>query len=280
MMDQNVTELPKYRVIYEYIRQQIREQELRPGDKLPNENELAALFQVHRMTVRQAIEILVNDQIVVRKRGKGTFLLREAPAMLTRSLESISTYYDDIIRAGLTPRYTTMDVRSKIPSAEVLHNLSLPPETPVIYIKRLMYAQGVPLVIERSYLPLELFPDLLEQSLDTALYKIIHERYDMRLAHSLQELRAVMPMIQERRLLKISGSCPCVAITGTVYNEQGRAVEFTRALYRGDRYVFKCLIGRYLLSGQPQSVREGVADDADTAVAAMPADALPVRGAD
>lgn len=264
MKSRSMTEQPKYRVIYEYLRQQIKERQLRPGDRLPNENELAAQFQVHRMTVRQAIEILVNDQIVVRKRGKGTFLLREAPAMLTRSLESISTYYDDIIRAGLTPRYTTIDARSKIPSTEVLHNLSLAPETPVVYIKRLMYAQGVPLVIERSYLPLELFPDLLEQSLDTALYKVIHERYDMRLAHSLQELRAVMPLTRERYLLKISGSCPCVAINGTVFNEQGRAVEFTRALYRGDRYIFKCLIGRYLLNGQALPAREGVADDADT----------------
>lgn len=257
MKKDTVTDLPKYRVIYEYLWQQIREEKLRPGDRLPNESELAARFRVHRMTVRQAIDILVNDHIVVRKRGRGTFLLRKAPAaMLTRSPEAISTYHGDIIRAGLTPLYTILDARSKIPSTEVLHNLALAPDTPVIYIKRVVYAQDVPLVIERSYLPQELFPDLLERPLDTALYEVIYEHYGMRLARSLQELQAVIPLAQERRLLKISGTCPCVAITGTVYNEQGRAVEFTRALYRGDRYTFKCLIGQYLLNGQGASAPE------------------------
>lgn len=280
MKKNTATELPKYRIIYEYLRQQIREEKLRPGDRLPNESELAARFRVHRMTVRQAIDILVNDHIVVRKRGRGTFLLREAPAMLTRSLEAISTYHGDIVRAGLNPLYIILDARSKIPEAEVLRSLELAPDTPVIYIKRVMYAQDVPLVIERSYLPLELFPDLLERPLDTALYEVIHEHYGMRLARSLQELQAVIPQPRERRLLKISGTCPCVAITGTVYNEQGRAVEFTRALYRGDRYVFKCLIGRYLLNGQGASASEGAGEGATPMGLVTPVDILPLQGPD
>lgn len=236
----------KYMAIYEWLSEQITSKVYRPGDKIPNESELSTMFGVHRMTVRQAIDKLVSDHMLVRKRGKGTFLLSEKRPVLTRSLETISTFHEDIAKAGLEPRYKTLEAKI-IPADEtVAAQLKIAVGSDVIYLYRLMLASDVPLILERCFLPAELFPDLLDHSLDTILYKIINTEYGMNLLHSRQEIGAVMPSDSERKLLKIGERCPCLWSEGVVFNDKGRAVEFTHVIYRGDKYSFKCSIGRYL----------------------------------
>ncbi len=237
---------PKYLKIYQFLSEQIKEGKILPGDKIPNESELAEMFQVHRMTVRQAIDKLVNDHMLVRKRGKGTFLLSAKYPVLTRSLQGISTYYDDIVNAGLEPCYRTLESRIDFFGEDITSQLGLQAEEKVVYMKRLMLASNVPLVLECCYLPAELFADILERKLDTMLYKIIREHYGMTLVHSHQELSAVLPSDEERRLLKIGSTCPCIRVEGVVHNDSGRVIEYTRSLYRGDKYRFQCSIGSYL----------------------------------
>ncbi|MBZ2171900.1 GntR family transcriptional regulator [Nitratidesulfovibrio sp. SRB-5] len=236
----------KYLVIYEWLSEQIRNKVYQPGDKIPNESDLAAMFGVHRMTVRQAIDKLVNDHMLVRKRSKGTFLLSEKSPVLTRSLESITTYYDDIVSAGLAPHYKTIAAGIEYADAEVAAHLNLAERQPVIFLYRLMLASGVPLVLERSILPTDMVPDFLEKKLDTVLYKVLHEDYGMRLLYSRQELGAVMPTESERKHLKIGDNCPCIWVESVVYTDTGRAVEYSRALHRGDKYRFRCAIGGYV----------------------------------
>ena len=239
----------KYQKIYQYLLDQIHSKSICPGDKLPNENDLAEIFQVHRMTVRQATDKLVNDNMVVRKRGKGTFLLAESPPMLTRSLEGISTYYDDVVKAGLVPRYKTLEAQIVTADLQVAANLGLSANEQVVYIKRLMLASSVPLVVERCYLPASLFASILKLELNTMLYQILREEYGYNLTKSRQELMAVLPSEAERKLLKISSNCPCISVEGVVYSDTGIPIEFTRSLYRGDKYRFKCSIGSYVYNG-------------------------------
>jgi GntR family transcriptional regulator len=242
---------PKYQIIYQFLSEQIRDKKILPGDKIPNESELAAMFQVHRMTVRQAIDKLVNDHMLVRKRGKGTFLLSEKYPVLTRSLEGISTYFDDIVNAGLEPCYRTLEAKIDSFDESITSQLGLQPGDQVVYMKRLMLASNVPLVLERCYLPAELFADILEKELNTMLYKIIRDSYGMTLVHSRQELTAVLPSEEERKLLKIGSTCPCIRVEGVVHNDSGRVIEYTRSLYRGDKYRFQCSIGSYLYNPNP-----------------------------
>lgn len=236
----------KYMAIYEWLSGQITNKTLRPGDKIPNEEELAGMFGVHRMTVRQAIDKLVSDHMLVRKRGKGTFLLSDQRPVLTRSLETITTFHDDIVKAGFEPQYKNLESQV-IPATDAVANrLDIAPATPVISLNRLMLASDVPLVLERCFLPAELFPGLLDRPLNTVLYKVLSRDYKMNLNYSRNEMGAVLPSQEEQLLLKIRPDCPCMWVEGVVYNDEGRAVELSRALYRGDKYRFKCSIGRYL----------------------------------
>jgi DNA-binding GntR family transcriptional regulator len=241
-----MTAKAKYLIIYEWLSEQITSKKFRPGDKIPNENELANMFGVHRMTVRQAIDKLVGDHLLVRKRGKGTFLLSEKSPVLTRSLEAITTFHADIVKAGLEPRYQTLEA-SILPAEEnVAAQLGLPPGTDVVYLRRLMLASEVPLVIEQCYLPAKWFSALLDRSLDTNLYNIMVTDFKIGLNYARNEIGAVFPTEEEKKQLKIGDHCPCLWVEGVVYNDMGQAVEFSRALYRGDKYRFRCSIGRYV----------------------------------
>ena len=149
-----------------------------PGDKIPNEIDIAKKFNVHRMTVRQAIDLLVSNHMLIRIRGKGTFLLSEKTPVLTRSLKEISSYYEDIVKAGLTPRYKTLIAVIKEADEYISEKLEVNVGSQIVYLKRLMLANDMPLVLERCYLPEELFPDILKKNTNNMIYK--HRRSEER----------------------------------------------------------------------------------------------------
>jgi DNA-binding GntR family transcriptional regulator len=110
-----------------------------------------------------------------------------------------------------------------------------------------MLANDIPLILEYCYLPEKLFSDILDKNLNSILYKVILEEYGMKLMHSIQEIGAILPSEMERKFLKISNNCACIWAEGIVYNDTGKAVEYTRSIYRGDKYKFKCNIGNYII---------------------------------
>ena len=238
----------KYIVIYNWLSGQIKNKKFLPGDKIPNEIDIAKKFNVHRMTVRQAIDLLVSNHMLIRIRGKGTFLLSEKTPVLTRSLKEISSYYEDIVKVGLTPRYKTLTAVIKEADEYISEKLEVNIGSQIVYLKRLMLANDMPLVLERCYLPEELFPDILKKNTNNMIYKLIREEYGMNLMRSRQELGAVIPTEHEQKALKIDATCACIWAEGTVYSDSGRAVEFTHSIYRGDKYRFNCDIGSYIYS--------------------------------
>lgn len=235
---------PKYLLVYEWLSRQIEAKKYRAGDRIPSEPQLAARFKVHRMTIRQAINKLVEDHLLMRKRGSGTFLLSDKNPMLVRSLENISTYYDDIQEAGLDPSYRTLEAKI-IPATEAhASNLRLQVGDPILSIYRMMLASNVPLVLERCYLPAGLFPDLLDRNLNTMLYVLMKDEYQIVPYFAQQEIGAVLPTPAERKLLKLNLTCPCIQINSLAFDQEGRPIELAMALHRGDKYRFRCSIGK------------------------------------
>jgi DNA-binding GntR family transcriptional regulator len=239
-----MTNKPKYLLIYEWLSKQIESRKYRPGDRIPSEHELAAMFKVHRMTIRQAIDKLVEDHLLVRRRHSGTFLLSEkSPTLIRRSLENISTYYDDIKQAGLDPAYKMLEAKV-IPATETeVAKLGVQAGDPVLSIYRMIVASTTPLVLERCYLPGNLFPGLIDRNLDTALYDMMKD-YQIVPHFALQEIGAVLPNLSERRLLKVKETCPCIQIESLTFDQSGRPIELALALHRGDKYRFRCSIGK------------------------------------
>ncbi len=235
---------PKYLLIYEWLSKQIENKEYRPGDRIPSEHELAAMFKVHRMTVRQAIDKLIETHLLVRKRHSGTFLLSEkTPMLIRRSLGNIPIFSDDIRQAGFDPSYKTLEAKIITSTEPEASKLGLGDGDPVLSIYRMMLANKMPLALERCYLPDKLFPGLIDRNFDTVLYDLMKD-YQIEPHFAEQEIGAVLPNLSECKLLKVKEACPCIQITSLVFDQSGRPIELSVALHRGDKYQFRCSIGK------------------------------------
>lgn len=238
----------KYIRIYEWLEQAIKSGEFQVGDRLPNEVELAARFGVHRMTIRQAVNKLVEDQVVMRKRGLGTFLVSDKRPVMVKSLDNLTTYRDDIIQTGLQPRYKVLNFERTVAGKEVADNLQLEEGAPVIAFSRVMFANDVPLVVEHTRLPYDLFGDLEEQDLEEPLYLLMREKFQMSALYTEHEIGCLIPSGEDRKLLHLAEGEPCLSLYVISHDSRGRVVEFSTALHRGDKYRFKCTIQQYILS--------------------------------
>lgn len=235
---------PKYMHIYNWLSEQIKNKQFAPGERMPSEVELAARFNVHRMTVRQAINKLVADHLIVRKRNRGTFLLSDRRPVLTRILDSVSTYHEDIVRAGLEPGYQTIDARIVDYDDPLVGHLETKPDKRIVFLHRVFLASGVPIAIERSYLPESVFPGIIGHNLNTMLYGIMKKHYGVIPSYSKHEIGVVNPGAVERKRLRITRDIPCLLVGSLVYDSRDRVIEVSEALFRGDKYRFKCSMQR------------------------------------
>lgn len=245
LLDPN-SNLPKYAQILNWIHGMIKRGKIRVGDQIPTEEELARMFGVNRMTVRQAIDELSVEKMIERKRGKGTFLVSQKPKDLVYQLEHISSFTDDMSALGITSRTDTRLMEVIEPTANVRDLLSLKKMDKVIYTLRVKYAEDDPVLIERSYLPHSEFKDILDMNLDGSLYHILVEHFNITLHHSVQIFSAILSSKEDTELFNLKRRCPCIMVESVIYDPNYVPIEVLCSYFRGDKYKFRVNSGEYL----------------------------------
>lgn len=238
----------KYMRIYEWLDDAIKDGRFKVGDRLPNEVELAERFKVHRMTIRQAINKLVGEHVVVRKRGLGTFLLSDKRPIMVKSLDNLTTYREEIEDAGLRAEYKVLSFEECEADEESAEVMQLEPGARIIRFSRVMFASEVPLVVEHTTLPYDLFSGLSAGDLEGPLYLLMREKFNIKTLYQQHEIGCSLPDAAERRLLQLVDGQPCLSLLLVSRAANGRVVELSRSLHRGDKYRFKCTIQQYILS--------------------------------
>lgn len=226
--------LPIYYQIEAYLKQQIDNGTLKPGDVLPSEREFSEQFNVSRMTVRQAIMNLVNSGYLNRQKGRGTFVASQKIAM---TLSGLTSFSEEIKHRGMRP-YSRLLSFEKVPASErVAQQLRVPNQTPVYEMKRLRQADDIVLALETAYVPVALLPDLTEADVAGSIYEYA-EQSGLRLKNATQTLEARSASPEEAELLTISPNAPVLLIDQRTYLEEGDMFEYSRSLFRGDSYSF------------------------------------------
>ncbi|WP_144875579.1 GntR family transcriptional regulator [Microbacterium sp. 1.5R] len=220
----------KYELVMKELSAEIAE--MRAGDQLPTEQQLAARFNVSSMTVRRALEALTHAKRIVGIRGKGTFVAEPA---LTKRM-TLASFTDSMRAAGRTARAEVLSASVSPASADVAEGLGLESGSSVYTVERLRFGDDTPLSIDRSLLPAELFPNLLGNDLTGSLYEILRRRYDVHLTRASSRVAAVLPTAREAELLGITADQPCLRVVARGSLGDGRVVEVTRSIYRGDLY--------------------------------------------
>lgn len=233
--------LPIYYQIREQLRQQILSGRLKPGDPLPSEAQICAQCGVSRMTARMALSQLAHEGLVVRRKGKGSFV---ALPKATLQNDLIPMSYTTLIshlglQAGAVIR--CQDLLPAPPS--VAEALQVPEGETVIRIVRVRSADGQVMALETSFLPHRLFPTLTEQDLtDRSLYQVLEQTFSLSPASAVDTIELSTAGPYEAAELGVREGTPVVLSSRIAYSEQGIPLVFTRTLHRGDRFraVVRC----------------------------------------
>jgi GntR family transcriptional regulator len=237
--------IPKYLQISAWLKELIQTGRYKEGERLPSEIELSRLCEVNRNTLRQAISELTAEGLLRKEKGKGTFVSMSKPVPLKHKLERISSFRDDLNEIGIEEN--TIILKKGIEDApdHVAKTLILGVNSKVIAIRRLRMGDDIPLIYEESYLPIEMFKDILGMDLTGSMYKVLSERFDVVLARSDQTIRAVNLNVQIVKLFDLPKNSAGLYMESVTYNENNIPIEVLCSYYRGDKYVFEVELGRY-----------------------------------
>ncbi len=225
---------PRYFQLSAFLERAIKSGDLAEGAPLPPEREIAQIADLSRVTVRKAIEVLAEKNLVVQRRGSGTFI---APHMqkLEHSLSRLTSFTEDMKRRGKSSTSEIIASGLIEPSPEDIVALGLRSGELVTRVERLRRADGVPLAIERSAVPRDILPN--PDDVTTSLYDAL-DRLGKRPVRAIQRISATKLTREQAALLEIDINDPALKIDRQGYFESGRVIEFTTGIYRGDAYDF------------------------------------------
>lgn len=207
---------------------------LPPGARLENEVALSERLSLSRPTVRRAIQELVDKGLLVRRRGVGTQVVHGSVA---RQID-LTSLHDDLERTGRVPSTRVLDVTFARAPAEITEQLGLDSHSPVLKIRRVRFADAVPIAVLENYLP-EAFGDITAETLnEVGLYHELRAR-GVTLRVARQRIGARRASLDEGLLLDIGRGAPVLTMDRTAYDADGAAVEYGHHCYRPDLYGFE-----------------------------------------
>ena len=221
-----------YYQVKEILQKSIEEGEFKPGDRLPAEQILCEKFGVSRITVRKALELLVQEGFIYRERGRGTFVT--VPPL--KQPAQIISFTEELRRLGLEPGTKVLKAEIFSGKKKIAQYLSLNTEEEIVLIQRLRLANGEPIGIEISYLPHKLFPNILAEDLSSSLLEITREKYSLSLRRATQKVKAISVSRKEASLLGIKPGSPVLYFERISFLADNRPAEYLEAIYRSDRY--------------------------------------------
>ena len=229
----------KHAVVRAHLLDLIRDS-LEPHQKLPTERKLCADLGVSRLTVRRAIEQMVNQGEVYRIQGSGTYVAEPA----IRKRELLTSFSDDMRSRGLAPGAKLLSAEETVAGARESWLLGVSPGEPLLHLVRLRSAGSVPMCLEEVWLLARLAPGLLETPLEDSLYETLLARYSITLDRAQQQVGATVVDTAQAALLEVPALTPALQVERVTYDVRGRAVELACSLYRGDRYTLEQTLRR------------------------------------
>ena len=234
MIDKN-SPIPIYYQLEEHVKNLIEKEELKAGDSLPSEREYAETYQISRMTVRHAINKLVNDGYLYRLKGKGTFV---SERKIEQTLQGLTSFTEDMQARGMEPSSQLINFEIVPATAQIAKQLAIQEHGPVFEIIRIRLADQVPMALETTYLSANLVKGLTEDIVSQSLYQFIEENLKVRIDHASQIIESSVAGQLEAEYLQIKKGAPILLIQRNTFLQSGTPIEIVKSSYRADRYKF------------------------------------------
>jgi len=203
------------------------------GSAIPPERQLSASLGVSRLTLRAALDELVREGYLVRRRGSGTFV---SEPKIAQEL-TMTSFSEDMRRRGMRPASTTLSLTTTMAGAYLGRCLHVSPSEPILVAKRLRLADEETMAIETLHVPDALVPGLTPRDLEeTSFYELLSKRYAIEIVTGIQTIEPTVTNEEESEALGVPLHSPAFLFERTTRSDAGVIVEFVRSTYRGDRY--------------------------------------------
>jgi GntR family transcriptional regulator len=222
---------PLYQQLQRSLREAIENRVIAPDDALPPERDLAEQLRVSRITVRKAIDGLVEEGLLIRRQGSGTFVTTR----VEKNFAKLTSFSEDMRARGRVPRSVWLNKAQGTVTPEEAMTLRSSPGTPVFRFHRIRFADDAPMSLEYATVLASCLSSL--ESVETSLYEAL-ERNGNRPVRALQRLRAVLFTAEQAKLLKTHEKAAGLLVERIGFLKDGSAIEFSQSYYRGDIYDF------------------------------------------
>lgn len=223
--------LPLYRQLQRALREAIESRALGPDDALPAERQIASELAISRITVRKAIDGLVDEGLLVRRQGSGNFVA----SRIEKNFAKLTSFSEDMQSRGRTPRSEWLKRSEGLVTPEEALTLRLSPGAPVYRFHRLRFADDAPMCLEFATIAGFALPAL--EQVGVSLYEAL-EGAGNRPVRALQRLRALLLSAGQAKLLHARVGDAGLLVERIGFLRDGRAVEFCQSYFRGDTYDF------------------------------------------
>jgi GntR family transcriptional regulator len=230
--------IPYYVQLTDQIQEKISSNVWKKGSKIPGELELCEEYGVSRTVVRQALRELELDGLIIRRKGKGTFV--SEPKVSEGLVQKLTGFYQDMIERGQVPKTQVLHHRVIECPEIVAGYLQISAGSKVIDINRLRFVEDTPILLVNTFLPFELCPELADVDLtNRSLYEFLEHECGLFIARGRRYIEAVSANEMEAKLLQIARGAPLVLLDSISYLENGQPIEYYHAVHRGDRTRFE-----------------------------------------
>ena len=231
---------PMYRQIADALREKISAGELKPGDALPTESSLQEAFNVSRVTVRQALKLLTEEQIVESIQGSGTYVKEER---VNYDIYQLTGFYEKLADRNVdTSEVSIFEVLKA--DAKLAEKLNLSHDDKVWHVKRVRFIKQKPVNLEETWMPLALFPDLTWEVMENSKYHYVEQIKKLVIDRSEQELVPIMPSEEAIAALSLDPAKPILEKVSRGFLKDGRVFEYSRNVFSTDDYKFTLVARR------------------------------------
>lgn len=233
--------LPLHYQLKEILQEMIENGDFKPGDAIPTEREICEIQGVSRMTVNKAILSLVNEGILYREQGRGTFVSKPK---FKKQLSMLRGFSEEMDAQGFKTSTKILNFEIKEAAKHNKSALRLPDsENLIIEIERLRISDGDPLAIEKVILPYYMFKNMTRDVIEgKSLYDILRKKYKYKLKRAIQTVEPIKLNEGKAKLLNLENESLALLFTRTTFNENEVPIEYTTSIYRSDKYKYEFIL--------------------------------------
>lgn len=224
-----------YVQLYEILKKKIESGEWAVGSQIPVEEDLCKTYEVSKATVRLAIMDLVRQGYLMRQQGKGTFVCKR---IIPEGLMMSTSFKELMFEAGINYSTSVLAQTVMMPTDDLDVKLGIPEDKHIIYIKRLQIADNEPILLQESFIPYYICPQLLaEDVVNNSIFELLEKKHGTKVTKVKDYIEITYPVADELKLLNMPEGSPALLLEQHFYSGETQ-IMYIRSIKRPERFRF------------------------------------------